>query len=1064
MSALKQFRHLGWASALLLSSYAGQHTLNAQNAIVEVDIRSHGAKCNGGDDAGAVQAALNALPNGGALLVPCRASIGGSGIKLEGKSNVTVRGVNGGGFLPLARPASGQMFRILSCTSCTIEGLTFDGNNVGVAPLSITASSDSAIQNNIFTNLPYPAQAAIVSWANRNNRYVGNTVTNTGIKYDSSGGIEDATRGIWLGNESAPYYEHNPYVANNRLSNIGGTGIVVHAYSAVITGNVGTGLTWSGAKLVSPRDATGTTRIENNNFTGTYNARHSGGGIQIGSEIGNRENVIIQNNILDGEVESGIYVARGALKGQIINNIMRNNVEAGITITGPADGLLIKDNQIHNTRTGKFWHGIRMLADSGTSIRNIQVANNTIKGEAENGMLLVTNGGSIDGIGISGNSLTDNGMYGVYIEERAASGALNNVTLSGNCFANNRSGTLYDARSGRALASPASSSSCSSPSAADSTPPSASVTFPTNGQTVSGTVSVSANASDNTGVAAVQFRVNGAPLGADDTSAPYGATWNTAQAPNGSYQITAEARDAAGNRTTSATITVNVANAVADTTAPSVAITSPAAGQTVSGQITVSASAADNIGIAGVQLLLNGSALGAEKAAAPYTAAVDTRTLANGNYTLSAVARDAAGNRTTAAVITVRVSNVVVVGDTTAPAVAIAAPGAGQTVTGSVTLSANASDGTGVAGVQFLVDGAAVGAEDTAVPFTISWDSRTVANGSHQISAVARDVAGNRTTSAASAVTVSNSSPATTFKPIFVNAGGPGYTDRKSGIAWSADSGFQNGKVYANTVSIGNTTNPALYHSLRWLDGTLSYQFTVPNGNYNVTLKFAEVYYGGRNQRVFNTTINGSQVLTDFDIVAAAGGPRRAIDKTFPVKVTDGRIAISMVASVDAPQVNGIEIHEAAAAPVAKTAIRVNAGGSAHVDPSGITWAADNSFVNGQTYAANAVVSGTATPEIYRTLRWDPSPLEYRFAVANGTYTVTLKFAEIYHGSTNARVFDTTINGQKVLSNFDIVAAAGGPNRAADRSFTVPVTNGQIAIRMVATVDAPQVNAIEITN
>ncbi|HWQ52581.1 MAG TPA: malectin domain-containing carbohydrate-binding protein [Bryobacteraceae bacterium] len=973
---------------------------------------------------------------------------------------MTVRGVNGGGFLPLARPESGQMFRILSCTSCTIEGLVFDGNNVGVAPLSITASSGSAIQNNTFTNLPYPAQAAIVSWANRDNRYVGNTVSNTGIQYDSSGGIADATRGIWLGNESAAYYEHSPYVANNRLSNIGGTAIVVHAYSAVITGNVGTGLTWSGAKLVSPRDANGTTRIENNNFTGTYNARNSGGGIQIGSEAGNQETVIIQNNVLDGEVESGIYVARGDLKGQIINNIMRNNVEAGITITGPANGVLIKDNQIFNTRSGKFWQGIRLLADPGTSIRNIQFANNSIKGEAENGMLLVTNGGSIDGISITGNSLSDNGMYGVYIEERASSGALNNVTMSGNCFANNGSGTLYDARSGRALAAPASSSACSTPGVSDSTPPAVSVTSPANGQTVSGIVSVSANASDNTGVAAVQFRVNGAPLGADDTSAPYGATWDTTQIANGSYQITAEARDAAGNRTTSGTITVNVANTVADTTGPAVAITSPASGQTVSGQITVTASASDNIGIAGVQLLLNGSALGTAKASAPYAAVLDTRTLADGDYTLSAIATDTAGNRTTSAGITVKVSNSVVAGDTAAPSVSMTAPRAGHKVSGDVTLSANASDNAGVAAVQFLVDGAAAGAEDTTAPFAISWDSRTVANGAHQISAVARDAAGNRTTSAAVEVTVSNSSQSAAFKPILVNAGGPAYTD-PSGAVWSADFGSQNGMTYANAVGIENTTNPALYQSLRWLDGTLAYQFTVPNGSYNVTLKFAEIYFGEPNQRVFNATINGSDVLTNFDIVAAAGGPRRAIDKTFPVTVINGLITISMVASVDAPQVNGIEIRAAA---VSKKVIRVNSGGSVHVDANGTTWESDNSFVNGQTYAPEVVVAGTDTPEIYRTLRWDPSPLEYRFAVADGTYTVTLKFAEIYHGGTNQRVFDTTINGQQVLSNFDIVAAAGGPNRAADRSFSVPVTNGEIFIRMVATVDAPQVNAIEITD
>jgi hypothetical protein len=94
--------------------------------------------------------------------------------------------------------------------------------------------------------------------------------------------------------------------------------------------------------------------------------------------------------------------------------------------------------------------------------------------------------------------------------------------------------------------------------------------------------------------------------------------------------------------------------------------------------------------------------------------------------------------------------------DTTPPSVSVTSPAAGSSVSGVVGLSASASDDVGVAGVQFLVDGVAVGAEDTAAPFSGSWDSSSVANGSHTVSAVARDASGNRTTSAAVAVTVSN--------------------------------------------------------------------------------------------------------------------------------------------------------------------------------------------------------------------------------------------------------------------------------------------------------------------
>ena len=94
--------------------------------------------------------------------------------------------------------------------------------------------------------------------------------------------------------------------------------------------------------------------------------------------------------------------------------------------------------------------------------------------------------------------------------------------------------------------------------------------------------------------------------------------------------------------------------------------------------------------------------------------------------------------------------------DTTAPTTAITAPAPGATVTGTVSVTATASDNDAVAGVQFKLDGANLGAEDTTAPYTISWDTQTATNGSHSLTSVARDLAGNTTTSAPVGVTVSN--------------------------------------------------------------------------------------------------------------------------------------------------------------------------------------------------------------------------------------------------------------------------------------------------------------------
>ena len=77
------------------------------------------------------------------------------------------------------------------------------------------------------------------------------------------------------------------------------------------------------------------------------------------------------------------------------------------------------------------------------------------------------------------------------------------------------------------------------------------------------------------------------------------------------------------------------------------------------------------------------------------------------------------------------------------------APANGVLVSGTVNLSAQASDNVGVVSVQFLRDGAVLGAPDAAAPYGVSWDSTTVANGSHTLAARAVDAAGNATTSAA---------------------------------------------------------------------------------------------------------------------------------------------------------------------------------------------------------------------------------------------------------------------------------------------------------------------------
>ncbi|HEY1338209.1 MAG TPA: malectin domain-containing carbohydrate-binding protein, partial [Bryobacteraceae bacterium] len=309
-----------------------------------------------------------------------------------------------------------------------------------------------------------------------------------------------------------------------------------------------------------------------------------------------------------------------------------------------------------------------------------------------------------------------------------------------------------------------------------------------------------------------------------------------------------------------------------------------------------------------------------------------------------------------------------------------------------------------------------------------------------------------------SAIEILQGSSASAAGAIRVNAGGSSYTD-SSGNVWSADTGFSGGLIWSVASAISGTSASSIYQTCRY--GQLSYSFNVPDGDYTVNLKFAEVSMTGPGQRVFNVMVNGSTVLSNFDVYAAAGGRLRAIDKAFPVSVTGGMIWIQfLTGSANSPMVNAIEITPGARSS-ALPSTRINAGGAGFTDVSGSVWSADTNYAGGQTWSVGSGISNTAASTLYQTCRY--GNFSYTVAVPNGNYTVNLKFAEVSMTGPGQRMFNVNINGDRALSNFDIYAAAGGALRAIDKPFTVSVTGGTITIQFFAgDANLPMVNAIEI--
>jgi subtilisin family serine protease len=178
--------------------------------------------------------------------------------------------------------------------------------------------------------------------------------------------------------------------------------------------------------------------------------------------------------------------------------------------------------------------------------------------------------------------------------------------------------------------------------AGDTTPPSVQFASPAAGATVSDTVLVSVNATDNVAVDSVAISLNGVTV-ANLTKAPYTWSWNTTNYANGAYNLTAVATDTSGNQAAQ-TITVNVYN-IPDTTPPSISIVSPVSGSVVSGSVNVQVLASDNKAVTKVELYVNGKRV-ASSTTPPFSMTWNTRGLKAATYTLQCRAYDAAGNST----------------------------------------------------------------------------------------------------------------------------------------------------------------------------------------------------------------------------------------------------------------------------------------------------------------------------------------------------------------------------------------------------------------------------------
>lgn len=295
--------------------------------------------------------------------------------------------------------------------------------------------------------------------------------------------------------------------------------------------------------------------------------------------------------------------------------------------------------------------------------------------------------------------------------------------------------------------------------------------------------------------------------------------------------------------------------------------------------------------------------------------------------------------------------------------------------------------------------------------------------------------------------------------PIYINVGSTSSFIDSKGNTWIADTYFTSGKIERASGSIADTSDDALFRAGRY-DGypnkPMKYEVPVSsNGSYDVSLLVAETYGPAMKTgaRVYDVSINGSKILSSFDIYKEAKAGNKALVKTTNVYVTNKKVVIEFESIKENAKVNAISIVPSSssssgppvvvkpptlpATPFPTLPIRINAGATkSYTDTSGNVWAADKYYSsageNESLWNPVSTIYGTPDDTLYMTAKYDASPsnpaLVYDIPVPNGDLEVTLHFCELYAKTMykGARVFDVLVEGQTRIDKLDIYDEAGG--------------------------------------
>ncbi len=311
-----------------------------------------------------------------------------------------------------------------------------------------------------------------------------------------------------------------------------------------------------------------------------------------------------------------------------------------------------------------------------------------------------------------------------------------------------------------------------------------------------------------------------------------------------------------------------------------------------------------------------------------------------------------------------------------------------------------------------------------------------------------------------------------------------GYVDR-AGHAWGADRYYSGGDAASvRYPQFERSEDLTIYQTCR-RGYDFSYAIPLRPGVYELRLHFAESSESdpilgdtGESSRPLMVAANGKPLLPipdgnhmpHFDIGADADGLNVADIKVFKdvSPGADGLLRLRFRSTRLPALVNGIEITPGL--PGRMLPLHWRASRTPYTDRNGAVWDADRYYRGGRLSGFRSKVAGTSDPALFEGERF--GHFSYSIPVAQGSYTVTVSFAENYHTIWNAapgvgtRRFNLYANGRPMLRDFDVFREAGGALRAITRTFRglTPTPQEKLVLTFEPLSDYGIVNAIEVVD